>query len=498
MSNKIHSIAIIFVVLLFSVATAKVSADASAELEQAKSNIVSLVNDGNYAQAQEQTQKLLADFPKNPALPEALYEIAERFRWSGASDRDKDKYERAGKVYRQIIANYPDSPFADKAELGISKTKVLHFIVVQDYNAAGQALNEMVAAFPNHPNLADELYWIGRAYGYWERHEEEKNMYQRIIQNHPDSPYVDRAKIGFAKADVQSLIMSKDYDGAKQALDKLVTDFPNHPDLPETLYWIAERYAWEGRFDDSKILYQQIIQKYPDSPFSSKARTGLSKVNALTLVMSQDPNRASEALEKIVDDFNDNPNLLKDILRIALETRYKQACSRQQKEGTNEQVKEGFRNAKSIAEMIEKIFPDSAADLPEAHLYIAYCDYQLGENAEAAESCQKIISDWPDYGYIHYAQLLIASSYEKLAESGVISTSEAGYQIEQALAAVIEKETKIDRESIARALLELGRWYVKMGEKDLAVNFYEEFIMRMDDMNNPDALAVKAELEKLR
>jgi hypothetical protein len=60
-------------------------------------------------------------------------------------------------------------------------------------------------------------------------------------------------------------------------------------------------------------------------------------------------------------------------------------------------------------------------DLPEAHLYIAYCDYQLGENAEAAESCQKIISDWPDYEYIHYAQILIASSYEKLAESGAVA-----------------------------------------------------------------------------
>ncbi|MDD5063672.1 MAG: tetratricopeptide repeat protein [Phycisphaerae bacterium] len=634
MSKKNRSITLVFVVLLasaaigllLSAAVAKVSADTSARVEQAKSNIISFIKDGNYIEAQSQTQKLLADFPANSALPETLYDIAENFRWYGSSDRDKDKYERAGKVYRQIITNYPDSPFASKAQLGIAKTKVLSLVVVQDFNSADLALNEMVAAFQNHPNLADELYWIGRAFGYWERHEEEKDAYQRIIQNYPDNQYADRAQLGFAKANVQSLIMSKDYDGAEEALDKMVADFPEHPDLPESLYWIAERYAWadrygeaerihqeiiedfpdssfadkarlgfskaevlslisrkeyekgekafdklftdfeghpdlpravlaigeqcskqglskenedlaqaealfdmsdkaigrliadfpkypdlpeslywiaerynwEGRFNDSKSLYQQIIQNYPDSPFSSKAKTGLSKANALSLVLSQDQVQASEALEKIVDDFNDNPNLLKDVLKRALKARYKLACSRQQKEGTNEQVKEGFRNAKSIAEMIEKTFPDSAADLPEAHLYIAYCDYQLGENAKAAESCQKMISDWPDYEYIHYAQILIAGSYEKLAESGVVPTSEADYQIEQALLSVIEKETKIDRESIARALLGLGRWYVKMGEKDLAASFYEEFIMRMDDPNNPDALAAKAELEKLR
>lgn len=506
MSKKIHSVTLVFVCLLsflvagllFSVAAAKVSADELARLEQDRANIVSLIKDGNYPHAQALTQKLLADFHQNPALPETLYDIAENFRWTHISDRDKDKYGQAQSVYRQIIANYPDNPFAHKAALGIAKTKVLYFIVAQDFNSARYALNEMAAAFQNDPDLPFELYWIGRGYGYWEKHEEEENAYQQIIQNHPSDPYADRARIAFAKANIQSLIMSKDYGAAGEALNEMVEDFPEHPDLPESLYWIAERYSWEGLFDDSNSLFQQIIQNYPDSPFSDKARTGLSKVNALSLVLSQDCDHAGEALEKIINDFNDNPILLKDVLKRVLETRYKQACSRQQKQGSNEQVKEEFRYAKSIAEMIEKLFPDSAADLPEAHLYMAYCDYQLGENAQAAEHCQKIISDWLDYEYVHYAQLLIAGSYEKLADSGVISTSEADYQIERALLSVIEKETIIDGESIARALLELARWYAKIGEKDLAANFYEEFLMRMDGTNSPDAPAVKAKLEKLR
>jgi hypothetical protein len=64
--------ALVVIGLLFSAAVAKVSADASAKIEQEKSNIVSLIKDGNYIEAQTQTQKLLADFSKNQTLPEAF------------------------------------------------------------------------------------------------------------------------------------------------------------------------------------------------------------------------------------------------------------------------------------------------------------------------------------------------------------------------------------------------------------------------------------------
>jgi tetratricopeptide (TPR) repeat protein len=355
----------------------------------------------------------------------------------------------------------------------------------------------MVAAFQNHPNLADELYWVGRAFGYWERHEEEKDAYQRIIQNYPDNQYADRARLGFAKASVQSLIMSKDYNGAEEALDKMVTDFPEHPDLPESLYWIAERYEWSGRYEDAKRVHQQIIQNFPDSPFVSKAKFGYSKANVRSFIMSQDYDGAKQALDKLIVDFNDNPDLPRTVLEM-VEQCYKHADFRRQNTGLDKQAVDDFQKTKDVAKEIAESFHQYDWIVPEARLYMAYCDYQLGQYKEAAQNSQEIAANWPGYEYIHYAQLLIAGSYEKLAETGVISMSEADYQIEQALAAVIEKETKIDKESIARALLELGRWYVKIGEKDLAVNVYEDLIMRMDDPNNPDALAAKAELEKLR
>jgi TolA-binding protein len=527
MSNKIHSITLVFVGLL-SVAAAKVSADASAKLELEKSNIISLIQDGNYSQAHEQTQKLLADFSKNPALPEALYDIAENFRWSGASDRDKDKYERAGKVYRQIIANYPDSPFAYKAELGISKTKVLYLIVAQDFNAAGQALDEMVAAFPNHPNLGDELYWIGRAYGYWERHEEEKNAYQQIIQNHPDNQYADRARLGFAKANVQSLVMSQDYDGAKKALDRLIADFPEHPDLPETLYWIAERYAWSDRYQEAKNIQQKIAKDFPDSSFVNKAGLGFAKADVLSLMMSEkEYDKAEKAFNKLFTDFKNHPDLPRAVSAI-VEQCYRQGLSKQSNDPN--QAKDLYGRAVKVWNRLVKELPDHPL-APEACCWAGDCYFRLGKYQDSLRCFQKVIDDYPQYEYTWSAQCWIGDCYEQMKNSGALPASEATAKMETAYQTLIEKypdcslvghaclklanldssrdnpadaasylelflETSLDDDPrVPRALYDLGRAYEQMGESDLAAETYGKFIKA--DPNNPLVKTLRAKLEKL-
>lgn len=529
MSNKIDSILLSFVCLFFLLVVFPVNA--STEIDQAKTNVISLIKASNYAQAKVQTQELIADFSRNPDLPETIYKIAEEFRWS--TRPDKEKYEYARIFYQQIIQSYPDSAYADKAALGISRGKVLSLIISQDFDAAGKALNEMITDFASHPNLPDELYGIAKGYGYWERHEEEKSIYQQIIQNYPNSKYADRARLGFARANVQSLIISQEYDEAQAALDKLIVDFSKNPNLHEALYWIAERYIWLNKFEDAINICQQIINNYPDSSWAMKARLSLSKARTLSLVASQDYKNAEIALDEMIIDTNDNPDLPKAVIGV-VEQYYKQANQRKQKMGLDEQAIEGFRRTKVLAEEIIEDFNECDWVIPEAHLYLAYCDYQLGQYDKAAYRSKKVAKDWPGYTYAHYAQLLTAGSYGRLANSGITSRLEANSQIEQALIAVLKKDTEVDRRSIVRASLELGRlysstgnyadaaryfeqaWedceskqlpkivyeigknYEKMGKIDLAADVYEEFTTIMDDPYNPDVQNIKAKLDKLR
>jgi TolA-binding protein len=539
MSKKARSITFVFIGLfsaaavlaciglLFSVAAAKISAEELAALEQAKSNIVSLISDGNYAQAQMQTQNLFADFYDNPELPGTLYEIAEKFRWFGASNRDKDKYGRAEKVYKQIIANYPDNPFASKAALGIAKVKVLYLIVAQDFNSAGQALNEMVANFSNEPNLPDELYWIGRGYGYWERHEEEKAVYQRIIQNYPDCPYADRARIGFAKANVQLLIMSQDCNGAKQALDKLIADFSKHPDLPESLLWIAERYAWSDRYEEAKSVHQKIIEDFPDSSFVEGAELGFSRADVLSLMMSKKYEKAEEAFDKLFTDFNSHPDFPRALLAIG-----EQCCNQgiSKYDIDPNQAKYLFGSVVKLSDLLINELPDSPL-VPEACRGAGYCYFRLGKPQDSIPYFQKVINDYPQHEYTWSAQCWIGDCYEQLKISGDMAEPNATAQMEAAYQAVIEKypncpsvghaclklaelyfsenapadaayylemfveKRPYDHPQVPKALYDLAGAYEQIGELDLAAETYKRFLKA--DPNNRLVESVKAKLEKL-
>jgi TolA-binding protein len=297
MFPKIHSVAIVLIGSLFFMA-----ADASAELEQAKSNIISLVKEGNYAQAQVQTQGLIADFSGNPALPETLYWIAEEYYWAR-------RFEEANNLYQQIIKDHPDSSYASKAKLAIARAEATSLILSKNYDRAKDILDELVTDFSGHPDWPETLYWIAEEYHWARRFEDANNLYQQIIKDYPDSSFASKAKLGIARANVLSLIISKDYDRAKEAFDRLAVDFILDPDLPGTLYWIAEEYKWSERFEDAKSVYQKIIRSYPDSSFADKSRLGIARAEATSLVSSQNYDQAKEAIGKMISDFNDHPDL---------------------------------------------------------------------------------------------------------------------------------------------------------------------------------------------
>jgi len=235
MLNKTHSLTLSFISLLFFVTAGEVLANSSAELKQAKSNILSLIRQNNFAEAQSQTQKLTADFAGHPDLPDTLYWIAERYKWS-------NRFEDAKRVYQQIVQKHPGSSYAGKAKLGFSRADVLSLIISQNYNQAKVALDKLIADFAGNPELPETVYWVAERYKWENRFEEANRIYQQVIQKYPDSPWAGKAKFGISSAEAMSIVVSQDYDQAKEALDKLIADFAGNPDLPRAILIIGEQY----------------------------------------------------------------------------------------------------------------------------------------------------------------------------------------------------------------------------------------------------------------
>jgi len=312
MRTEITSRAVVLVWgFLFCFAWCRAAADVFTD----KAQIESLIESGKLADANQRIEKLKADYAQDSQLPCALYWIGRRYEWSKNDDQARN-------IYQQVIQNYPSNEYAAKCRLSLATQDVLSLIISAKYDPAREAVDKLLADFANEPDLAETLYWVARRYGWSDKYEEEKNLYQKIIQNHPDNPFANKARLGFARADVLSLILSKNFDQGQTALTQLQTDFAAHPDLPDALYWVAERYRWAHKWEDAKDLYQKVVQDYPNSPAAGRARIGLSRVEVLALIGSDDYAAAKKALDKLVTDFAANPDLPETLYWIAEDFRW--------------------------------------------------------------------------------------------------------------------------------------------------------------------------------
>jgi TolA-binding protein len=151
------------------------------------------------------------------------------------------------------------------------------------------------------------LYNIAKKYNGLRKYEEAKGVCELILKQYPKSSPASNAQIYLSKRNILSLIESKDYAKAQETLDKLVADFVGHPDLPEAMYAIAERYELPGKYEEARSLYEQIVQLYPDSPYAAKARYDGPEIYIFSLIASGKYIEGQQAIDKFVVDFGKHP-----------------------------------------------------------------------------------------------------------------------------------------------------------------------------------------------
>jgi TolA-binding protein len=246
-----------------------------ARLGNVRWDATSLIVSGKYADAKAVTDKMADDFAGSPDLTETLYWISGRFQAF-------DRFDDSKQIYEQIIRDYPESPWAKKARINKAMSEAMSLVVSGKYAEAKEVTDKMISDFARSSdlspgaNLPEMLYWISERYERSGRADEAKRDYQRLIDLYPNNPLAMKAKLGIPRADVIALVLAKNFNNAETALNKMTADFASHPDLPETLYWLAYRYQDIGRVEDANHLYQQITQTYANNIYASKAQTALS------------------------------------------------------------------------------------------------------------------------------------------------------------------------------------------------------------------------------
>lgn len=271
-------------------------------LYHARVNVCSLIDSGKYTEAASATNALVSNFSGNTGLPESLYWIAERYE-------RYDKFDGAGQFYQQIIQNYPNSDWANKATLAIARANIKSLIVAGKYGSAKTAIGGLIAAYNSNPDLPEALFWITERFQRADRLEDANQYYQKIIDDFPQSPYAEKTRLRLATVNTLSLLKSQDYDGAKAALDKLITDFAGNSDLPDAIFWTAERFMRVDRFDDAIQYYQKIIDNFPNNSLADNAKFWLVRATIESQIVSQNYDGAQSSLANFMSDYNSSPDL---------------------------------------------------------------------------------------------------------------------------------------------------------------------------------------------
>ena len=142
-----------------------------------------------------------------------------------------------------------------------------------------------------------------------------ETIYTDIVQNYPGSN-----EALAAQRELTGLYIDMGNDAkAREALEKLIADFSEHPGLPGALSYIATRYRWSSKYEEAASIYQQIIQQYPDSSYAEMAQFEFPKMDVLSLVEwgIEDGNdaEAQAAIDNLIADFDGHqPCVFKELI----------------------------------------------------------------------------------------------------------------------------------------------------------------------------------------
>jgi len=197
-----------------------------------KSNIML----GNIDEADSDVEKLISDLPEHERIIGGLRDIADCYRNAG-------KYNRARTLYRYILDNWPESEEVIFSQSGLASS----YIALGESEAAEAAIEKLLAEFSGREETAGIVNEIGEQYFMLQKYERAIQLYQYALFTWPDSDVAIWSQSGVGA----SYAALGNDAAAKAAMEKLLTAFSGHPELPEAALQIAEPY-WQKGLDLEK------------------------------------------------------------------------------------------------------------------------------------------------------------------------------------------------------------------------------------------------------
>jgi len=221
----------------------------------------------------------------------APVERAEAIFWRGESYYKKDDYANAAKDYQAYLNTENKSG---------NLTSLAHYNLAysafnqHQYTTAANGFRRFISLETEKtPTLFDAYVRLGDCYFYNRQFNEAENAYNQAISVYPSMG--DYAL--FQKGYVQGL--QKNYQGKIAQMDRLITEYPQSPYVPEALYEKGRSFVLLENTSSAIETYQRLWDRFPESNSARKAglQIGLLYFNA------NQPQQAAEAYKKVVAKY---------------------------------------------------------------------------------------------------------------------------------------------------------------------------------------------------
>lgn len=258
---------------------------------------------GNDSAADTALGKLLTQYSGHELLPKALLLTADHHR-------RLEKHNKACEIYQYALDNSPDAEVALWAQMGLAISNIR----LGDDDLAQQAIEKLVTESSQESQLGRAIHWITQEYRRLRKYEHAQQVcrYAKDVLN---SQSQSNPVLGTQVAVLVSSIELGDEPDIQAAIDKLIADFKDHPDLPAALWSVAEPYydqafACEGEGFDAEArdyftevtnIAERILQEFPTCSFAAEAH----HISATCYQRFGEHTMAIEHYEKIVDNWPD-------------------------------------------------------------------------------------------------------------------------------------------------------------------------------------------------
>ena len=217
----------------------------------------------DYQKAREVYEKFIEIYPEGDFSANAQYAIA----WTYLENKE---YEASVKEFKKLISIYPDSKFTEEAQFRVGK----NYFLSGNKNRAKAELEKFVNLYTKSDFRAEAMYLLSQIYIQEEEWMDNIINLDRLVREYPDSPYLSEALYGLCL----SYFKKDEYEKAIKVGERYLKDYSGLKYGDDILY--TKAVCWEKLENQEKAIsdYQDLISKFPQSPYVEKAKERLEEL----------------------------------------------------------------------------------------------------------------------------------------------------------------------------------------------------------------------------